>query len=196
MNHWQRAIAITLTSTLGFGGISSAVAQSAPLELAQQQDRTGECRQLNQRATVYGTRGGNEVVTTLERGREVIIDEPEGLAGRIYIKLPTPGFISTDVLTNCNVALPDVTTPVGAICVNHRVDPVAGLQIHISPSPQSQVRDRVFPRERVTIVGNPILDNQTGIEWLQISHPLEGWIENGNPNTRDFNTTPCSVLGL
>ncbi len=195
MNHWQSAIAIALTSTLGFGNIA-ALAQSSPVELAQQRDLTGECRQVNQRIAVYATRGSDEIITTLERGTEVIIDEPMALAGRIAIKLPTNGFVPTGVLANCNVTLPDVTTPAGAICINHRVDPVAGLPIHISPSPQSQVRDRLFPRERITVTGNPVLDNSTGIEWLQISHPFEGWIENGNPNARDFNTTPCSVLGL
>lgn len=196
MNHWQKAIAIALTSTLGFGSIAAALAQSSPVELAQQRDLTGECRQVNQRIAVYAARGSEEIVTTLERGTEVIIDEAMALGGRIAIKLPTNGFVPTGVLANCNVVLPDITTPAGSICVNHRVDPMAGLAIHISPSSQSQVRDRLFPEERITIIGNPVLDNTTGMEWLNISHPFEGWIENGNPNSRNFNTTPCSELGL
>ncbi|TVQ64613.1 MAG: hypothetical protein EA366_01005 [Spirulina sp. DLM2.Bin59] len=196
MNYWQKAIAIALSSTLGLSGITAAIAQSSPMELAQMGDLTGECRQVNQRIAVYATRGGNEIVTTLERGAEVIIDEPMALAGRIAIRLPINGFIPTGILANCNTVLPDVTNPIGPICINHRVDPRAGLPIHISPSSQSQVRDRLFPRERITVVGNPTLDNSTGIEWLRISHPFEGWIENGNPNSRNFNTTPCNELGL
>ncbi|MEA5417803.1 hypothetical protein VB712_01120 [Spirulina sp. CCNP1310] len=193
MNYWQQAITIALTSTLGFGSISSAIAQTPPIDLRQPRNLIGQCRQVNQRTEVYSQRGGDEVVGTLERGTEVIIGEPDDLAQQIYIGLPLAGFISTNVLTDCNRTLPDLNTPVGDICVNHRVDPTVGLPIRSIPNPDSQGRDRVFPRERITIINTRI---ENGIEWLNISHPFEGWIENGNPNTRNFNTTPCSELGL
>lgn len=193
MNYWQHAIAIALTPTLGFGSISTAIAQSSPVELRQPRNLMGECRQVNQRVEVYSQRGGNEVIATLDRGTEVIIGEPDDLAEQIYVGLPVAGFIPTNVLTYCNTTLPEINPSTGSICINYRVDPIVGLPIRNMPSPQSEERDFVFPKERVTIINTR---NENGIEWLQISHPIAGWIENGNPITRDFNTTPCSVLGL
>jgi hypothetical protein len=84
----------------------------------------------------------------------------------------------------------------GSTCVNYRVSQTEGLPIRQSPSRTSAAIDRVYPTERVNVIGQSFFNPQTQTEWLEINFPVPGWIENGRSDDRTFNTTPCSELGM
>jgi hypothetical protein len=199
MANWNNILLGTILA--GFSLSNAAYAQE-PLHLAQN-SLVGQCRQLNQTTAVYETRGSSEAINTLPRGTEVLLDEPSVIAGRIYAILPNSmnGFVEASNLTMCNVDLPETpgvpvqpAFPGNPICINTRVSMAEGLAVRSLPSRDASALDRVYPAERISIIGETFFNVQTGTEWLQIDHPASGWIENGQPNTMLVNTSPCRAL--
>lgn len=199
MTGWNKILIGTILT--GFSVANVAYAQE-PLQLAQS-SLVGQCRQLNQATPIYETRGSSEAINTLPRGTEVLLDEPSVIAGRIYAILPNSmdGYVEASNLTMCNVDLSDTpgvpvqpAFPGNPICINTRVSMAEGLAVRSLPSREASALDRVYPTERISIIGERFFNAQTGMEWLQIDHPADGWIENGQPNTVQVNTSPCSAL--
>lgn len=204
MNNWLNIGTASLISivSLTHHTALAPIAQAAPLELAQiQRELTGECRQVNDDiVNIYGSRSeSSEIVMGLSRGDQVILGEADSLGGWIAVQLPNQGFVQARYLTDCGRELssekPDLNAP-NTLCVNYRVDSTIGLNVYTLPHPDAEERDRVYPAERISVVGSPRFSEDTQTEWLRINHPIDGWIENGNPDTRVFNTTLCSELGL
>ncbi|MDB9496633.1 hypothetical protein PN441_12060 [Spirulina major CS-329] len=204
MISWNNVILGTVVSGLVITQAAHAQLQQ-PIQLAQE-NLTGQCRQVKQNSPIYEMRGSSDAIRTLPQGTRVLLDEPGVIAERIYITLPNviSGFIDPNNLTDCGLDLSDTPTAApqstppdnNSICINSRVSSTEGLTIWSLPSSSPEVPkvDRVYPAERISIIGEPFFNQQTGTEWLQITHPLSGWIENGVPNTAQVNTSPCNSL--
>ncbi|WP_072620689.1 hypothetical protein [Spirulina major] len=206
IKNWLNIGAVSILSVSGIVqhvSLTSPVAHAASFEVAQlERDMTGECRQVhNDLAMIHQSRTESSgIVMDLSRGDKVILGEDGDLSGWIAVRLPGEGFVQARYLiSDCERELPDVRpnlTAPDTLCINYRVSSTVGLNAYELPNPSTDERGRVYPGERIAVVGSPYFSEDTQTEWLRINHPEKGWIENGDPDTRIFNTTLCSELGI
>lgn len=191
----NRLLAALGAGVVGLGaGILPGVAQEAPIIVADGH-LMGQCRQVNREVTVYAKPSVDSgKIAALERGHEVILAEEVALNGWIYIDDPVRGFVQSAFLATCgSFQLPESVAESRQrdFCISEDVDGNVGLPIYSNRSTSSDVLDRVYPKERVTVLGISVFDERTGIQWLQISHPLSGWITNTTSNDSGRNTVVC-----
>lgn len=155
----------------------------------------GQCRQVNRQISVYERPSkSSKRLLLLEMGYEVMLAEDEDLEGWVYINAPETGFVQTAYLTTCGTfQLPDTIarSMKRDLCINDQVSVESGLPIYTTKNPESTIIDRVFPGERVSVLGIPIVDFNTQVEWLQIDHPFAGWIINSAEVDDPDNTGSC-----
>lgn len=188
----------TVFQSLAFAGNLAESFQTAQL--------TNQCRQVNQDVSLYENASVESVSAGfLRKGTEVNLAQDRVIGGWIAVDTPVAGFLRAMNLAPCGsypVPAPSVPTNVDTsvgvnvpteVCINYRVSQEDGLEVYESDNQSSPVIDYVFPTEKVKFTQ---ASARGDVEWLNITAPIEGWIENGILGSDSSNTSSCSELGI